>query len=65
MQLSVNGKIENFTKTTIDELIKDKGLNKHHIVVEYNETVVQRGEWDKIKLKDNDKLEILRFMGGG
>ena len=66
MLIKINGKDESIDKQkTLLGLIEDKGLNCERIVVEYNYRVVQRGEWQKIILGENDNLEIVSFVGGG
>ncbi len=66
MIIKINGKQENLKgKTTLLELIKDKKLNSAVIAVEYNQKIIPKEEFDKIILKDKDKLEILTFVGGG
>ncbi len=50
---------------TIDDLIREKDLDPATVVVEHNLMIVTRAEVDRITLKQNDALEILRFVGGG
>ncbi len=66
MIIKINGKKEDVKeKTTLWELIKDKKINSATIAVEYNQKIIPKEEFDKIILKDKDKLEILTFVGGG
>lgn len=51
--------------TTLVGLIQSKGLEPESIVVEYNYEVLPREKWDSVVLKENDNLEVLRFVGGG
>ncbi|SFQ44521.1 sulfur carrier protein ThiS [Caldicoprobacter faecalis] len=66
MQITVNGQ-----KTTVNEgitlynFLKDKGLDPQKVVVEHNYRIVRSEEWQNIVLKENDNLEILKFVGGG
>jgi thiamine biosynthesis protein ThiS len=50
---------------TIGELIRQKNLDPATIVVEHNLTIITTADLDRIILKENDALEILRFVGGG
>ncbi|MFO7154969.1 MAG: sulfur carrier protein ThiS [Caldicoprobacter oshimai] len=34
-------------------------------MVEHNYRIVRSEEWQNIVLKENDNLEILKFVGGG
>ncbi|MDQ2085931.1 sulfur carrier protein ThiS [Herbivorax sp. ANBcel31] len=66
MVISLNGKkIEIEEGITLKELINKKGLEPDRIVVEYNYQVLNQCEWEKTILKENDNLEVLRFVGGG
>ena len=62
----VNGKQSELDdNTTLKELIELKKLQPEKVVVEYNLNIVPKENWDEIVLKENDKLEILSFVGGG
>ncbi|WP_234701982.1 sulfur carrier protein ThiS [Desulfotomaculum nigrificans] len=50
---------------TIAQLVKEKGLNPNTIIIEYNQELVSQEKWTEIILQENDRLEILRFVGGG
>ena len=65
MNLTVNGKLLNFEKTTILQLIEHYNLKPESVVVEKNGTIVQRDQYGKENLIDGDVLEIVRFVGGG
>jgi sulfur carrier protein len=51
--------------TTIGDLIRQKNLDPATIVVEHNLTILTATDLDQVTLKENDTLEILRFVGGG
>ena len=40
-------------------------LNPDKIIVEYNYDIIQSDDYKTVILKNNDKLEILNFVGGG
>jgi thiamine biosynthesis protein ThiS len=66
IKVFINGKQEEFGKeVTISELLEIKKIRKEVVTVEYNEEIIKREDYDKIKLKDNDKIELVFFMGGG
>ena len=50
---------------TILDLIDYFGYNKSLLVVEYNQFVCSKMEWNKILIQDNDKIEIVTIVGGG
>jgi sulfur carrier protein len=64
--ISLNGKKTEIKEgMTLKELIDEKGLEPERIVVEHNYQVLRQEEWEKTILKENDNLEVLRFVGGG
>ena len=66
MKIKINGKEEVVDKKkNIAELVADKKLVPEHIVVEHNLNIVPKEEWHKITLDENDKIEIVSFVGGG
>lgn len=66
MFITLNGnKIELDNGTTLMDLLRIKGLEPERIVIEYNLSVLKKEDWDGILLKENDNLEVLRFVGGG
>ena len=50
---------------TVFELIESFHLNPSLVAVELNGEICMRDEWKKTALKEEDKVEILRFVGGG
>jgi sulfur carrier protein len=59
-----------------DTYILNEALNLHQflnekindiekIVVEYNYEIVKKESWKNLNLKSGDRIEVLRFVGGG
>ena len=66
MMIMLNGKEETFGgPMTISGLLEAKGLAPRGVVVEVNQTIIDRKDFPDIRLKDRDCVEILRFVGGG
>lgn len=66
MEIQINGKRTPLAAAiTIGDLIREKGLDPATVVVEHNLAIVAAADLDRITLKENDALEILRFVGGG
>jgi len=64
----VNGKelsIKELTLPTIEELLKKFNISNKMIAIEINGKVIPKTEWNKIQLKEEDKIELIRFVGGG
>ena len=50
---------------TISDLVNYFGYNKSLLVIEYNQFICSRSQWNKILIQDNDKIEIVTIVGGG
>ena len=48
----------------LDYLIKNK-YRVDRIVVDYNGDIVKKSDFEKINIKNTDKIEIVCFVGGG
>lgn len=66
LKILVNG-MEEFldSNKSLLEYILSKDLKPNMVIVEYNLNFVSSKEWSNIQLKDNDRIEILRIVGGG
>lgn len=67
MRVRINGREEALpdSVTTLQELVRDRGLVPEHIVIEVNLQVVFRDDWPTVSLRDEDRIEIVSFVGGG
>jgi sulfur carrier protein len=65
MNVYVNGELREVDATSLAELIVDLDLPVARIAIELNREVVRRSEWSGTMLKDEDRIEIVHFVGGG
>lgn len=67
MKLFINGKEEQASvDLTVIQLLKEKNVEMPDMVtVELNGKILKREQFETIKVKENDKVEFLYFMGGG
>ena len=66
IKIKINGKfIKIEDKTTLSSLIKKLRIPVKKVAIELNQTIVNKKSLGKIKMKKNDKIEIVHFMGGG
>jgi thiamine biosynthesis protein ThiS len=66
MKVYVNGESKDFSGSlSLAELIFDLELPAARIAIELNREVVRRSDWDSTMLKDEDRIEIVHFVGGG
>ena len=47
------------------ELLEVLDLKADRIAVELNRQIVRRENWPAVRLNDQDRLEIVQFVGGG
>ncbi len=52
-------------RLTISDLIHYFGYNKELLVVEHNQFICNKLDWEQIIIQYNDQLEILTIVGGG
>ena len=65
-KIQLNGKkISIESNLTILDLIKKYKFNNKKIAIEHNGVIIQKINYNKKILKNNDKLEIVHFIGGG
>ncbi len=66
IKIKVNGKFTYIQdKITLLNLIKKLKVPIKKVAIELNQTIVNKRLLNKIKLKKNDKIEIVHFIGGG
>ena len=66
IRLTVNGRpIELEGEVSITELLRLKGLDEAFVAVERNAELTRREDWARIVLKEGDRVEIVRIVGGG
>ena len=66
MKVFVNGDEREIKGTpSLGELIKELDLPAARIAIELNREVVRRSNWDSTMLNDDDRIEIVHFVGGG
>jgi sulfur carrier protein len=49
----------------IIDVIYYLNYKKKIFIVEYNSSICDKKMWDKINIKNNDKIEIITIVGGG
>ena len=65
-KIQLNGKkVDIKPKATIYELLKKFKINNKKVAIEHNGTIVPKSNYKKKFLKNNDKLEVVHFIGGG
>ena len=66
IKIIVNGKISRIkVNLSLLSYVKEFKIPIKKVAVELNEKIIDKNKLSKIKLKNNDKLEIVHFIGGG
>tara|TARA_B100000575_G_scaffold284442_1_gene278477 strand:- start:190 stop:393 length:204 start_codon:yes stop_codon:yes gene_type:complete len=65
-KIQLNGKkITIRSKVSIRDILKKYKLDNKKVAIELNGTIIAKDNFKKKYLKNNDKLEIVHFIGGG
>ena len=65
-KIQLNGKkISVRNKISIYDLLKKYNLNNKKVAIEHNGIIIPKSYYKKKYLKNNDKLEVVHFIGGG
>jgi thiamine biosynthesis protein ThiS len=66
IKIKLNGKyIKIQDRITLFNLTKKFKVPINKVAIELNQTIVNKKSLGKIKVKKNDKIEIVHFIGGG
>ena len=66
MKVFINGETKEIAdEMNLIELLVKFSLPRERVAVELNQAVVRKKDWETIRVKDSDKIEIVHFVGGG
>lgn len=66
MRIMLNGNpIEITNGLNIESLVISRKLELSRVVVELNGEITDSAIWKNIMIKENDKVELISFVGGG
>ena len=66
MNIQLNGESKNIDDDlTAEQLVAQLGLAEKRLAMEVNMEIVPRSTYASVVLKPNDKVEIVRAIGGG
>lgn len=63
--VKINGEECNEAGKTLLEYLEAANYDVRRIVVERNEEIVPRDQYEQTRLQDGDQIEIVSFVGGG
>ena len=66
IKIKLNGKIRLVNKNlSVQNLVNEFKIPTQKVAIELNEEILNKKMLKKIRLKKNDKIEIVHFIGGG
>ncbi len=66
MRVKINGAVDEIPdNSSIRDLLTGRKLSADIVIVALNDEIIKREKWESLKLNSNDKLDIIRIMGGG
>jgi len=66
MTLLINGENKEFEDgVTLEFIIKDLQIEDKVMAAAVNMNIIKKEQWGSFQPSDDDKLELLQFVGGG
>lgn len=66
VEIIVNGESRQVSSPmSLRQLLQSLALQEDRVAVELNREIVRRDRWGETELHDQDRLELVHFVGGG
>ena len=66
IKIKINGKkLEVNQTSTVEAILKKLNIPLNKVAIELNKEIINKKKIKNIKIKNNDNLEIVYFIGGG
>ncbi len=66
IKIKVNGKVKTvLSDSKLSNLLNNLKIPLKKVAIELNQEIIDKKNTSNIKLKKNDKIEIVHFIGGG
>ncbi len=66
IKIKVNGKLKTvLNNSKLSDLLKNLNIPIKKVAIELNQEIIDKKRSSNIKLKKDDKIEIVHFIGGG
>ena len=66
MKIKINGKFSTINENlSLSTFLKELKIPLKKVAIELNQEIIDKNNLKTIKLKNNDKIEIVHFIGGG
>ena len=66
IKIKINGKNKSINQdSTLSAVLKNLKIPLNKVAIELNKEIIDKKKINKIYVKNNDKIEIVHFIGGG
>ena len=66
IKIKVNGKVKIvLNNSKLSDLLNNLNIPMKKVAIELNQEIIDKKRSGNIKLKEDDKIEIVHFIGGG
>ena len=66
IKIKINGKFSTINENlSVSNFLKQLKIPIKKVAIELNKEIIDKNNINKIRLKKNDKIEIVHFIGGG
>ncbi len=65
MRVTINGKTEEVSGSTVLEILRAKDVSPQMVAVELNSKMLEREDLGSALVRDGDAIELLFYLGGG
>ena len=66
IKIKLNGKFSTINENlSLSTFLKELKIHLKKVAIELNQEIIDKNNLKTIKLKNNDKIEIVHFIGGG
>ena len=66
IKIKVNGKVKTvLNNSKLSDLLKNLNIPIKKVAIELNQEIIDKKRSSNIKIKKDDKIEIVHFIGGG
>ncbi len=66
IKIKINGKLSTINENlSLSDFLKQLKIPLKKVAIELNQEIIDKNNLIKTKLKKNDKIEVVHFIGGG
>ncbi|MFZ3003616.1 MAG: sulfur carrier protein ThiS [Undibacterium umbellatum] len=65
VEIQLNGEVRQLSSALLADLIAELNLSQQTIAVAVNRQIIPRSHWEEHQLQGDDKVDVVRAIGGG